>query len=139
MNTFYLKILASDRIFYEGRCKMVIVPAKDGELGIMANHGDLVVALDIGEIRVQKEDGSWSAALIGKGVMQDINNRVTNLTEFAEYPEEIDAKRAQMAKERAQERLRQKQSIQEYHHSRAALARALARLKESQKIHPTGY
>ena len=139
MNTFYLKILASDRIFYEGRCKMVIVPAKDGELGIMANHGDLVVALDIGEIRVQKEDGSWSAALIGKGVMQDINNRVTILTEFAEYPEEIDAKRAQMAKERAQERLRQKQSIQEYHHSRAALARALARLKESQKIHPTGY
>ena len=33
------------------------------------------------------------------------------------------------AKQRAEERLRQKQSIHEYYHSRAALARAMARLK----------
>lgn len=139
MKTFYLKVLASDRIFYEGRCKMIVVPAQDGQLGILANHGDLVVALDIGELRIQKEDESWITALIGKGVMQDINNRVTILTEFAEYPEEIDERRAELAKERAEEQLRQKQSIQEYHHSKAALARAIARLKESQKVHPTGY
>lgn len=139
MKTFSLKILASDRVFYDGRCKMVILPAEDGELGVMANHGDMVAALDVGELRIQKEDDTWERALIGKGVMQDINNRMTVLTEFAEYPEEIDAKRAQEAKERAQEQLRQKQSIQEYHHSKASLARALARLKESSKHPPTGY
>ena len=33
------------------------------------------------------------------------------------------------AKERAEEQLRQKQSIQEYYHSRASLARAMKRLK----------
>lgn len=139
MKNFSLKILASDRVFYEGKCRMVIVPAADGQLGILANHGDLVVALDIGEVRFQKEDETWEKVLIGSGVMQDINNRVTILTEFAERPEEIDAKRAAEAKERAQEQLRQKQSIQEYHQSKAALARAIARLKESQKNHPAGY
>lgn len=133
MKTFSLKVLASDRIFFDGRCQMVILPAMDGQLGVLANHGDMVVALNMGEMRIQREDGSWETALIGKGVMQDINNRMTILVEFAEHPGEIDAKRALEAKERAQEQLRQKQSIQEYHHSRAALARAMARLRESRK------
>ena len=33
------------------------------------------------------------------------------------------------AKERAEEQMRQKQSIREYYHSRASLSRAMARLK----------
>ena len=55
--------------------------------------------------------------------------RVTLLVETAEHPEEIDIARAREAKERAEEQLRQKQSIQEYYHSRASLARAMTRLK----------
>ena len=51
------------------------------------------------------------------------------LVAFAEHPEEIDYRRAEAAKERAEERLRQKESIREYYHSKAALARAMARLK----------
>ena len=39
------------------------------------------------------------------------------------------SKRAEAARERAEEGLRQKQSIHEYYHSKAALARAMARLK----------
>ena len=133
MKTFSLKILASDRVFFDGRCKMVILPAMDGQLGVLANHGDMVVGLSMGKIRIQKEDDTWETALIGTGIMQDINNRMIILTEFAEHPDEIDEKRALEAKTRAEEQLRQKQSILEYHHSKAALARALARLKETQK------
>ena len=139
MKTFSMKVLASDKVFYDGRCKMVILPAQDGQLGVLANHGDMVVAIAMGEMRIQREDDTWETALIGKGVMQDINNRMTILTEFAEHPEDIDEKRAQEAKARAEEQLRQKQSIQEYHHSKAALARAIARLKESHKKYPMGY
>lgn len=134
MKTFALKILASDRVFYEGRCQMAVLPAQDGQIGIMADHAAVVIALDIGELRVQKEDGSEAAAVIGKGIMQFVNNRMTVLVESAEYPDEIDKKRALAAKHRAEERMRQKQSIQEYHQSQAALARALARLKEKEKI-----
>lgn len=134
MKTFALKILASDRVFYEGRCQMAVLPAQDGQIGIMADHAAVVIALDVGELRVQKEDGSEAAAVIGKGIMQFANNRMTVLVESAEYPDEIDKKRALAAKHRAEERMRQKQSIQEYHQSQAALARALARLKEKEKI-----
>ncbi|MDO4332164.1 MAG: ATP synthase F1 subunit epsilon [Eubacteriales bacterium] len=130
MKSFHLLVLASDKVFYDGKCVMAILPAQDGQIGIMANHGDIVAAVEVGQIRIQKEDESWTHAVIGRGVMQFINNRMTVLTEFAELPEEIDEKRALAAKERAQEQLRQKQSLQEYHQSKAALARAIARLKE---------
>ena len=58
-----------------------------------------------------------------------MNNRVTVLADSIERPEDIDLKRAQDAKERAQEQLRQKQSQQEYYISKASLARAMARMK----------
>ena len=50
-----------------------------------------------------------------------------------ESPDEIDIRRAQEAKERAEEQLRQKQSIQEYHMNQMALARAMTRLKVTHK------
>jgi F-type H+-transporting ATPase subunit epsilon len=52
----------------------------------------------------------------------------------AEKPEDIDRVRAQEAKERAQERLRQKESLKEYKQSEASLARALTRLRVTEKI-----
>ena len=55
------------------------------------------------------------------------------LVDTAELPEEIDVKRAQQAKERAEERLRQRESMKEYYYSKAALARAMARLKVTKK------
>ena len=70
---------------------------------------------------------------VGRGFVQIANNRVILLTESAEKPEEIDVRRAEEAKERALEQLRQKQSIQEYYHSSASLARAMARLKTSRQ------
>ena len=50
-----------------------------------------------------------------------------------ELPEEIDIRRAQEAKQQAEEELRQKQSIQEYYQSKASLARAMARLRGAEK------
>ena len=47
-----------------------------------------------------------------------------------ELPEE---EYSREAKERAEEQMRQKQSIQEYYHSRASLSRALTRLKATSK------
>ena len=55
------------------------------------------------------------------------------LADSCELPEEIDIKRAEEARLRAEEQLRQKQSIQEYYETQAALNRAMNRLKISQK------
>ena len=135
MSKFYVKIISSNRIFYEGFCHCLIIPAVDGEQAIMAHHEETIIAVQNGEMRMQKEEGGeWSYAVLGKGFCMAANNRVTVLADTVERPEEVDANRAKEALERAQERLRQKQSIQEYHTTQAAMARALTRLKETEKF-----
>ena len=113
-NTFYLEIITPERQFYIGPAEALVLPAVDGQMGVYPGHEPAVTAVEPGELRY-KADGQWEPAAVGAG--------------FAEHPEEIDRKRAEAAKERAEERLRQKQSIHEYYHSKAALARAMARLK----------
>ena len=88
-----------------------------------------MIAIVPGEMRFETADGEQRTAIVGGGFAQIINNRVTVLADSVERPEDIDLKRAQEAKERAKEQLRQKQSIEEYYISRAALARAMSRLK----------
>ncbi|MDD3369727.1 MAG: ATP synthase F1 subunit epsilon [Lachnospiraceae bacterium] len=125
---FDLKILASDHIFYDGKCTNLVIPVEDGEIGIMANHEDIAISMSPGSLHLVQEDGTVIQAVTGTGIASVNHNTVIILVDFAEKPEEIDEKRAQAAKERAEERLRQKQSIREYHTSQASLARAMARL-----------
>lgn len=132
MDTFGLKIISSDRLFYEGRCRKIIIPAPDGELGILPNHENMVIAVNVGDARMEIEEGVWTDVAVGAGFAEVVNNRVTILVDTAERPDEIDVRRAEEAKERAEEQLRQKQSIQEYYRTQASLARAMNRLKVSQ-------
>ena len=132
MDTFRLKIIASDRVFYEGRCRKLTLPAPDGEMGILANHENMVIAVTVGDARMEIEEGNWVDVAVGAGFAEVVNNRVTVLVDTAERPEEIDVRRAEEAKERAEEQMRQKQSIQEYYRTQASLARAMNRLKVSQ-------
>ena len=134
MNTFSLKEIATDKVFYDGKCTALIIPALDGEREILAHHENMVIATKEGEVRCRTDESSdWKKAVVGVGFVHIANNRVTMLVDTAERPEDIDAVRAKQAYERAVEQLRQKQSIQEYHMSRASLARAMARLKEAGK------
>lgn len=138
-NTFSLQIISSNRTFYSGKAKIIIFPTEDGEFALMANHEDVTITVEIGEIRFQKDDDTWVTGVVSKGFAEMANNRVRMFVYSCEKPDEIDIRRAQEARERAEERLRQKQSIIEYHQSKASLARAMARLKAANKNHPTGY
>ncbi len=132
MDTFGLKIIASDKVFYDGRCRKMTVPAADGEIGILPNHENMVIAIAVGIGRMEAEPGKWQEVALGGGFAEIVNNRVTLIVDTAERPEDIDVRRAQEQRERAQEQLRQKQSIQEYYHTQASLARAMNRLKLAQ-------
>ena len=130
MSGFGLKIIATNRVFYEGRAKFIVLPQSDGEIAVMAGHEDAMIAIVPGELRYQTEDSDeWHLAAVSGGFAQVINNRVTVLVLTAETPEEIDERRAMEAKEIAQEQLRQKMSQHQYYRTQASLSRAMSRLK----------
>jgi F-type H+-transporting ATPase subunit epsilon len=130
--TFHLEIIATDRIFFSGEVEHLVITAIDGLIGIMAGHEPLVTSLPTGELKYLV-NGEWKYAAISEGFIQVIPDSSIILADTCELPEEIDIKRAQEARERAEERLRQKQSIKEYYETQAALNRAMNRLKISQK------
>ena len=132
MDTFGLKIIASDKVFYEGRCRNLIIPAPDGEVGLLPHHENMVIAIEVGIARMEVEAGKWNEIAVGTGFAEIVNNRVRLLVDTAEKPEDIDVRRAQEQKERAEEQMRQKRSIQQYYHTQASLARAMNRLRLAQ-------
>ena len=60
MSAFWLKIVASDHIFYNGHCSYLAVPAPDGEMGIMPHHEAMILAIKEGNLRFKvPEDTEW--------------------------------------------------------------------------------
>ena len=134
MSTFHLKIIAYDKIFYDDEAASVVLPAIDGEVQILTNHEECVVALKTGEVRIGTPKGEMIPAVCGSGFSEvTSDNQVEILVDTIERPEEIDIRRAKEAKERAEERLLQHKSRMEYYRNTASLARAMARLKEANK------
>lgn len=133
MNTFNLKIIAADKIVYEGECEKMTIPCFDGEKGVLAYHENILMATDVGITKYTPVNGSEVIIFTGLGFIEILDNNVTFLVQTSELPEEIDANRAREAKERAEEALRQKKSQMEYYNSKASLSRAMARLKATSK------
>lgn len=50
MSTFSLKIISTDKVFYDGKCEYLVIPTIDGEKGILAHHENMVIALTESEI-----------------------------------------------------------------------------------------
>lgn len=133
LDTFSLQVYASDKLAFSGRAKSLTIPAVDGEQAFLAQHENMVAAIVPGELRFQEDNGTEHILAVSNGFVEMINNRARIFCLSAERPDEIDAYRAREAKERAEEQLRQKQSIQEYHVNQMALARAMARLRVKEK------
>ena len=93
MDTFGLRIISSDGVFYEGRCRKLIIPAADGEMGILPNHENMVIAMAIGIGKLELTEGEWKDVAFGQGFAEVVNNRVTLIVDTAEKPEDIPAKK----------------------------------------------
>jgi len=130
MNTFKLKIIASNKVFFDGDAQSLVVPHVDkGLQGFLAHHENSVLPIDEGEMKIVDSNGKEIHAFVGNGFLEFLDNTATLVCISAELPEEIDVRRAQEAKLRAEEELRQERSQLEYYHSQANLARAMERLK----------
>ena len=131
---FYLHLIAAEKVFYEGYAECLIINTVDGQTSFLAHHCQSMVAVSPGPLEVKKPDGTWIRVVAGVGSMVFANNRATVLVETCETQEELDVRRAEEALERAKERMRQHQSMREYHMTQAAMARALSRLKFKDKV-----
>lgn len=132
--TFDLSIMTPERQFFSGQVEALTITGIDGKMTVLAGHAPMVASLAVGEISI-KQDGVWREAVNSEGFMEVLQDSVVVFVQACEWPEDIDMRRAEEAKHRAEERIRQRQSIWENKSSKIALARAMVRLRAGRKYH----
>jgi len=133
VDLFALNITTPEKAFYSGNISSLIITTTEGEMGVLAGHMLMVVALAIAPVRFLEEDGIWKEAALSGGFAQIKGSDVQILADSAEWPEEIEINRALEAKKRAEERLHSRLNEVEYMRTRVALQRALNRLEVVRK------
>lgn len=129
METFQIQILAADHPFYVGPCESLIVPTVEGQIGIWANHSNMISAILPGPLRYKLPGEPMRWAAVSEGFVKIENNEVLVLVDDAERPEEIEINRAKRDADAAKEMMLLKKSVEEYHFAQANLARAINRLR----------
>jgi F-type H+-transporting ATPase subunit epsilon len=100
------EIVSQDRQVFSGDADMVIVPGTQGEMGILPNHAPLLSTLKFGILRVRYQNQEQVFAIAG-GVIEVQPDLITVMADAAENVVEIDINRAEAAKRRAEEILKQ--------------------------------
>lgn len=127
-DSLLLRIITPDRVFYENDVKMVEFNTTEGEIGVLPGHIPLTVIVKPGILDITEAEGDKVAAL-HSGFAEILPDRVTILAEIIEWREEIDERRAEAARERAEERLRSKTPETDLMRAETALQRAVARIE----------
>lgn len=128
MAKFLLEIVTPDREFFKEEVDMVVVRGIEGDLAVLANMAPLATPLKICKVRIFQDKVERIAAALD-GYITVIDNKATIVTDAAEWPEEIDLKRAEEAKKRAEERLRKQSDKIDTARAEVALKRAINRLE----------
>ena len=123
-----LRIITPDEQFYEGDVTMVELTTSEGDIGVYPNHIPLTAVAAPGVLKIHEGAEVKEAALIS-GFLTILPDEMTILAEIAEWPDEIDFKRAEEARIRAERRLSDHSPETDVLRAEMALKRALVRLE----------
>lgn len=126
-NTLKLQIVTPEGMVYSDDVEMVCLRSIDGRIGILPHHIRLMTQMLSGEMMVRK-DGRDQFLAVGEGMVEVTNDSVAIATDMAIAAETIDEAKAEEARQRAEDRLREKISDEEVASVNASLARALSQL-----------
>ena len=96
-----VEVVATDSKVWSGEASKVILRTKSGEIGLLPGHSPLLASLADGPITIKPIEGEEIKAAIHGGFVTVDSNNVIVMADSAELANEIDVKRAQIAKEEA--------------------------------------
>ena len=131
-----LDVVTPERRVLHAEVQEVTAPGVLGEFGVLPGHVLFVTGLQPGVVVYRGVQGdSERAFAVGQGFIEIAADKVTLLVDTAEPAEEIDTGRAEAARERAAQRLKELASESpEFAEAQAALRRAEARVAASAKV-----
>ena len=133
VKTFPLSVLSAEKQLYSGEAESLTLPTEEGEITILAHHIGLVANLQPGEAVIHA-NGKTENMFVGGGVLEfNPDNECRVLADVAERIDEIDISRAEAARKKAQAAIESAKSEPEVAEAKAALLRAIARIRIAEK------
>lgn len=130
---FDLEIVTPKKVTYRGAVTSFTAPGVIGGFQVLRSHAPLLSSLAVGEVKIVDAGGLESRYATSGGFVEVRDNKVVMLAETAEKAEEIDVKRAEAARDRAQKRLEEKKIETDTERAKVSLYRAMNRLKVAQR------
>jgi|SRR5579883_2266141 len=128
-----VEMVTPERAALQTQASFVVLPAFEGEMGILPDHAPVLTQLQAGEVRVT-EAGEVKYYAVSGGFAEVRDNKVSLFAETAELADQINAERAAQALERAKaETLRKDVDPLTLAAAEAALRRAQVRLMVASK------
>jgi F-type H+-transporting ATPase subunit epsilon len=132
MSTIKCDIVTVERLVYSDEVDMVVAPGTMGTLGILPHHAPLITALEEGELRLKKGEEEECFA-VGGGYMEVSPDRVIIMADTAERADEIDEARAEEARQRAEQLLKERPPDMDRAAIEGVLRRSRVRLKVARR------
>ena len=130
----HVEIVTAEKVVYsEEGVDEVVAPGSEGEFAVLPQHAAFITILAPGEMRIMRAGGDEEIMAITGGFLEVRNDRVVVLADAAERAEEIDIARAEAARRKAEESLREHAELADLAQTQAALMRALARLRVAER------
>ena len=129
----HVEIVTAERIVYsqEG-VDEVVAPGTEGQFALLPEHAAFITTLVPGELRIIRGGDEEIMAITG-GFCEVRNDRVVILADAAERVEEIDIERAEAARRKAEEALRERAELVDLAQTQAALMRAMMRIRIAER------
>ena len=100
--TIKFEVVTPERVVLKESIRQVTVPTRAGEITVLPNHEPLISVLKPGVIELRKENGEAEIMSVSGGFIEVLKNKVVILADTAERAEELDLRRAEEARVRAE-------------------------------------
>nr|YP_009994384.1 ATP synthase CF1 epsilon subunit [Cuscuta africana]QNP08505.1 ATP synthase CF1 epsilon subunit [Cuscuta africana] len=126
--TLKLFVLTPNRIVWDSEVDEIILCTNSGQIGILPNHTPIATAVDIGILKIRRNNQWLTTALMG-GVARIANNAITVLVNDAERGSDIHPQEAQQTLEREEANFIKAEGKRQKIEANLALRRARIRIK----------
>lgn len=131
--TFQIDVVSAEESIFSGTAEFVALPGEQGELGILPGHTPLITRVRPGAVRIQMA-GKEELIFVAGGILEVQPKAVTVLADTAIRGKDLDAAKAEEARQRAQELLAHQSTDINYAAAQAELAEALAQIAAIRKL-----
>lgn len=105
-STIQVNVVSAEESIFSGEAHFVALPGEAGELGIYPRHTPLITRIRPGSVRIHLADGTQELVFVAGGILEVQPNCVTVLSDTAIRGKDLDEEKAKMARQTAEEAIR---------------------------------